>query len=882
MKNRPTNLYRLQFNPAFTLYDAIGVLPYLKDLGIDTLYCSPVLQPTKGSTHGYDLINPLRFNEEIGGEKAFLAFCFLAKSLGLSIILDIVVNHMSASLENPWWYDLLENGPDSEYADYFDVDFQPQLPFLRNKVLVPILDRPFHQALEQDLILLVLQEQRLALRVMGLLFPISAEGYIECLKAIEVFSRDQNIQETWKLLIKKEGGKQAVEKLIAEINQDKSRLETFVGKQHFLLEFWQYANQNSNYRRFFDIHSLAAIKMENAQVFDHFHHLIGKLLKDKLIQGLRIDHPDGLYEPYHYLDHLQKLYQTLVPLEKKPLYLVVEKILQKGERLPSHWPVQGTVGYEYLNLLQQMFVDQKQEENFSELYDAFLEDKVDKDLLLQKEKREFALLYMTSEMKALACKFFQCAVASKMEDISVEHLEEALIELYVFFPVYRTYLDHEMGALSSEQKTLLLEVFDKAKKNKPFLENSFAYLRSLFLDRCSVLTPLETACIMKFQQLSPVIMAKGLEDTHLYNYNRFIALNEVGGEPHGFGESIEVFHSEMEFKLKHHPDGWIALSTHDTKRSFDMRMRLCVLSEMFSEWKELVLSWKKQNACYKIHVEKELFPDSNREYFLYQTLVGFWPKDILDKSALLQRLKSYLIKASRESKAYTTWIHHHLVYEKALDHFLESILDEKTPFYKSLSKFVHKIDRVGQLNSLSCINLTLGLPAPLDIYQGTENWDFSLVDPDNRRPIDYKQRKTSLLKLKSITCYKKWFEDALQQEDLQPLKMYLLYRGLYARRESEELFLKATYIPVKCEGEKHHHIIAYIRQEGGFCTLVISGRFLLGYQDSSFWKDTYIFIPQDLVGITLTNIYTQASLQFKEIMSLKTLLEELPFGFWMS
>lgn len=844
MKYYPVNLYRLQLHAGFTFYEAASLLHYLKDLGVDTLYCSPFFQARAKSMHGYDVTNPLKINEELGGDAGFIAFQTLAHSLGFGIILDLVANHMAASVENPWWFDILEKGELSIYASYFDIDWSPNVKTLSGKVLVPILDVPSREALVEGKIKLIENAKGYFIEAAGLQLPINPDSY-----------------------------SRIMEKGVEYINSDKDVLQSLLSEQHFFLEFWQYAPQNINYRRFFDINDLAALKMDSKDAFNHYHQKVLQLLSEEKVQGVRVDHPDGIYEPYYYFKSLQES-------TGNSLYIVIEKILEREESLPKKWQVDGTVGYEYLNLINQLFVDKDEEIFFTDLYHEFIEENQDRERILQEEKRRFALLHMTSEMQNMSLKLFR---NKKKKEFTQEQLEEAIIELYVFFPVYRTYLEKESSLMTSEEKEVFFEAFDRAFISKPHLEQSFHFLKEVFfhtrrLDRC------EKDFVMRFQQLGPSIMAKGFEDTHLYNYNRFLSLNEVGGFPYNFGETVDVFHEKIASKQKTFPYGWITSSTHDTKRSFEMRMRLNVLSEIFSEWKDAALLWKEKNKCYK----HEGFPDNNREYFLYQTLVGFWPAKRVsseERDQLVARVKQYIIKASRESKAYTNWMHQHTSYENALLAFIDSILSEGSFFYTSLLTFIKKIDRAAQFSSLSCLNLSLGLPAPLDVYQGTELWDFSLVDPDNRRIVDYEVRKKLLEEINKIVLSKErkqWIASILEKENRELLKLYLFKVGLNLRRECREGFLEGEYIPLKCEGEKSDHVIAYLRKTTTFCTLVISSRFLYHYNSSEFWKCTTIQLPKEWKKASFLEVYTNETFEIDQSLLLKDVLKVLPFAMFIS
>lgn len=862
----PVNLYRLQLHAGFTFYDATRILPYLKNLGIDTLYCSPFFQAAPGSMHGYDITNPLKFNEELGGEKGFFVFQERAHSLDLGIILDVVANHMSASVHNPWWYDILEQGQASKYAAYFDIDWRSPIKNLYGKVLVPILDLPSKEAILQEKIQLTLGSQGLFITAMGQDLPLSPSSYHQIAQQLrtkaDILSVLQDDKKTAEL-----------KQQVALLNQDKGKLEKLLDQQHFLLEFWQFAPHNINYRRFFDINGLVALNMDHRRCFEEFHQLAVQLFTERKIQGMRIDHPDGFYEPYSYFQALRKKCTG----KQKP-YIVIEKILEREEALPQKWPVEGSVGYEYLNLLNQMFLDNSQEATLTHLYHRLLGQPLDVDIMVQQEKRDYTRTYMYSEIHVMACQLLK---ATKNPEITQERLEEAVVELYACFPVYRTYLEKATLLLTHEEKEVFLEAFDRASLSIPHLEMIFAFLKDIFFHRRE-LTSEEILFVMRFQQIAPAIMAKGFEDTHLYNYNRFISLNEVGGSPHHFGESIQTFHEKIQRKHTTHPYGWITFATHDTKRSHEMRLRLNVLTELAQEWTSQVLAWTKDNKKYK----HENFPDVNHEYFLYQALVGWWPVHLKngsnEKQVLVERVKRYLIKAARESKAYTNWTHHHTAYENALLAFIDELLDENNPFYHSLGIWVKKIARAGELNSLSCLNLALMLPGSLDIYQGTELWDFSFVDPDNRRPVDYAKRE-ELLQALPDRDPSLWITECFKNHNLEMLKLYLLKTGLHFRKTHPHMLIEAEYIPLRCEGSKKNHLIAYLRKSAqGAYTLTLSGRLLLHYKNKEFWADTSIRLPENWKDTTLTNLYTQNTAYITRTTQVQELLVTAPFGLFVT
>ncbi|MCH9631454.1 MAG: hypothetical protein S4CHLAM37_14770 [Chlamydiia bacterium] len=917
------NLYRFQMHKDFTFADACKRLSYLKDLGITTIYLSPIFQASKGSMHGYDVTNPKIFNKELGSADERDAFFNRADELGLSIIVDIVANHMGAFTENPWWYDVLENGPYSIYADYFDINWNPHIKTLQGKVLVPILESPSSKALEDGMIKIRATDEGIYIDANLKELPINPNSLfllmhprLEALRAKvppELFTRVNEVMLLCKNLVEREDKaskeKRAYELLkikkeladllkieaiflhiqesVVIVNEDTSLLLKILHKQHFFLEFWQYAPQNINYRRFFDINHLAALKMEQAHVFDDYHEFIFALLKEGRVDGIRIDHPDGFFDPLTYFRRLQIGYiaskygvnRSTVNDElgsSKPLYIIIEKILEKVERISENWLVSGTVGYEYLNYLNGLFVRRDAKDSFTRIYETFIEREVNEVELLTEEKKTFALLYMTSEMKALTHKLYY-GLRTKRKEIafSQEELEAAIVALFSFFPKYRSYMRLEKSGdillLSSEDKSAYLEAFEYSEQKYTELKECFAYLRDLFFLQESKLLGFEKEFILRFQQLSPSIMAKGFEDTHLYNYLRLVSLNEVGGFPHDFGTKGIDFHKKMQDKLEKFPYGWITTSTHDTKRSTEMRMRINTLSEIPAIWEKKVAHWKDQNAHFKLPTDEGIFPDLNMEYFIYQTLVGFWPGPVSldEKENLIERVCDYIVKAARESKAITNWVNHHINYENALEHFVKVILDDKTPFYKSLCEFVSGLRHPSALSSISLLNLTIALPGVLDVYQGTELFDFSLVDPDNRRAIHYGKREELLKEISAVGDPQVFIKECVDKGDFDALKMYVLHRGLILRKEKKALILEGSYERLPLTSETH---IAFYRIYQEEVLICISRRFFTSSEKVSF--ETF---PKELQSKKYRDIYTDEVIEIDSNFDLSELLDAYPF-----
>jgi len=702
--------YRLQLGPFFPLSRAKDFLEYFAELGVDALYLSPIFQPKPRSQHGYDVCSYDVINPELGGRGAYLEFTEKAHELGLKQMVDVVVNHMAATPANPWWCDVLKKGEASPFSHYFDINFHPKRRDLQGKILIPILGATLKETIEDGEIQLVQENGNHFIRYEDHYLP--ASGPFE------------------------------------------GSLESVLKRQHYLLTYWQEGPSSVNYRRFFDINELAALRVERDEVFAAAHSLLFELVEQGRIQGLRIDHPDGFLDPKGYFEKLPK-----------DTYVVVEKILESNESLRSDWAVSGTVGYEFLNDLNSVFVQKESEGPFDALTYKFIGKTQDGPSMLYEFKRRFALINMRSEVDSLA------------NGVSVE----AICHMCAAFPVYRSYFRKGDAALSRIDRGHFKTAIATVKERAPNVDTSF------FAPDQIVNHP---DFLLRFQQLTPPIMAKGMEDTFCYNYNRLVSLNEVGGDPMRFGITIEQFHQRNLSRLEEWPHTMTALSTHDTKRSYDTRMRINALSEIPVEWEQMLALWRKQNAPFKTTIKDHLVPEPNLELFFYQNLLGAYPISF-------ERMKNFMYKAMREAKVFTSWIDHNDTYEYAVIRFVEQVL-KNSDFLESFLPFHKKISEMGQLKSLAGIALQIGSPGVMDLYQGSEDWDYSLVDPDNRRLVDFER----LSKERSV-------------------KGQLIEAGLKFRKKYPELILHGTYHPIDL-GSDH---IAFERRHKKRSLLVVARRF---------------------------------------------------------
>lgn len=888
--NKPVNLYRLQLNYLFPFSKVEKWLEYFSLLGIDTLYLSSLFQANVQSLHGYDVTNPLKINKELGGIKGFKKLANKAKHYNITLVIDLVANHMSTSLANSWWYDVLESGKNSPFSSYFDIHWNSSDKRLKNKVLLPLLDISLDEALKKKKLSLISNKKGLFISVDQMKLPLSlttyhdvlakiknskAESFLKRIKSVNTI-KDQkkrafylnDVKSCWSALFQCKALKKEISIQCEKINREngpKGSLTNLLSRQNYLIESWKNAFALVNYRRFFDIHSLVALKMEKDHVFNHYHSLIFDLLKHNDIQGLRIDHPDGLYDPCRYFKNLQENYAGLFPQktkEEKPLYLIIEKILQKDEKIPQNWPVEGSVGYEYLNLITHLYIDKRSKKLFQQFYEDFIRDHTDYLQLLLEEKRVVCRDYLKSDIEFLSLKLKKI-----FKIFSFNAIQKALVELFSSFPVYRTYLEENTVEMSQQDESVLNEAFQACLKNSPQSQTVLKKIQHIFFKKTKK-TKEEAEFIMRFQQLCPAVMAKGFEDTHLYNFNQFLAFNEVGGFPEEFGVSRELFHSKMQDKLKNYPYSWIPSSTHDAKRSEGVRLRLVALSEVFEEWKGLISMWTM-----RYNKDKASLIDKNMEYFIYQSIVGLWPCFDLDKEEkinYIERIKNYIIKSAKEAKRYTNWINQSVSYEKALMRFLDKIfLDVR--FYEELTLFVKKIAVYGYHNVLSATVLKIGLPAALDVYQGTEFVDFALVDPDNRRNVNFEIREEILKKLYQSTI------DQSLCKTYDHIKMHIMHVGLMLRKKNPDLIFCGEYLPLFIEGEAADHVIAYARIYRHQMMIVITTRFF-SQLCLERRANTVIDIPSRLRSDKYTEIFTSEKFNVTGKIFLKELCSKKNFA----
>jgi (1->4)-alpha-D-glucan 1-alpha-D-glucosylmutase len=848
VQHEPTSTYRVQLNKQFDFEAAPRLLPYLKELGIDHLYCSPYLQAAPGSTHGYDVVNHSRVNEELGGAPGFDRLCHELETDGMRQILDIVPNHMAITgRENPWWWDVLENGPSSPYAAFFDVDWEPPERRLHNMVLMPVLEDQYGSLLGAGKLSIVRENDSFMVKVGDRVFPLgprslrfvlSAAGRIYENNLISYLGdafgelaapastdrativrrhRDRKIFSAMlsRLLEEDPAAASAIDQALAQISADKSHLHEVLEAQNYRLAYWRMAARDLGYRRFFDITTLVGLRMENVQVFDATHQLILKWVSEGRLAGLRIDHPDGLRDPFGYLQRLRNACPKA--------WIVAEKILSGSERLRESWPIDGTTGYDFMNIVGRLLVDPTGDEPMTSIYRDFSGETADFASMVRAKKQLAMRGSLGSDINRLTAQFLDvCEADINHRDYSRHEVHEVLRAALACLNVYRTYA-REPREIAPEDERLILDAIAAAKIYRPDLDQRlFDFLGEILRLRVESQTAVELA--MRFQQVAAAVMAKGLEDTAFYSFNRMIALNDVGGDPATFATTPAAFYQWCREIQKKWPRTMLATSTHDTKRSEDVRARLFVLSELPDLWQAKVKEWGELNQQYRTRD----YPDRNFEYHLYQNIVGAWPIDE-------ERMLKYAEKAMREAKIFTSWTDQNEEYESAVRNFIEKLYDDTT-FRRSLDDFVAGIVEPGRVNSLTQTLIKITAPGVPDFYQGCELWDHSLVDPDNRRPVDFESRRALLKQLDGATP-----EQVMERAGEGLPKLWLIKQGLALRSRHPEWFgASSDFHPMRARGRRSEHVVAYARAGGS--VIAVAPRLVVKLGGE--WHGTTFAIPE--------------------------------------
>jgi (1->4)-alpha-D-glucan 1-alpha-D-glucosylmutase len=937
----PRATYRLQFQKDFGFEDARRIVPYLAALGISHVYASPLTKARPGSSHGYDVIDFNHLNPELGDEAAFEGLIAELHAHDMGLLLDFVPNHMGVGSDNPWWLDVLEWGPHSPYATFFDIDWEASARGVRGKITLPVLGDQYGKVLEagdlrlqfdgaEGVFLVAYYDER---------FPIGVGRYPQLLHATaslldregaalfeladrfatlsaEEASPDQWLvrrQEAFGLkaalaeIVREPAVRDALEAAVAAFNGTPGLPDTFqplhglLEEQAYRLAYWRVASSEINYRRFFDINQLAGLRMEQGDVFEATHRLLLRLIAEAKVQGVRLDHIDGMYDPRGYCQRLLSRVADVLAESPggerpeidarngRPIYLLVEKILARHENLREDLPVAGTTGYEFINLVGGLLVDPAAERSLSATYHRFIDQEPDFAQLVLAAKQQILRYSLNSELHVLGHEFHRLAQESwTTRDFTLTGLREALADIITRFPVYRTYITDD--SVKPEDRRDLDWAVSWARKETALVDHTvFDFLQAALstdlvgtrgYERSDVI-----ATAMHFQQLTGPVMAKSLEDTAFYRYHRLVALNEVGGEPSNFGVSPAAFHTLVQQTLRFHPHAMLATATHDHKRGEDVRARLNVLSELPLEWRSQVGRWARLNRSKRQDVDGQRVPGRNDEYLLYQTLLGAWPLEIDDPehpglAAFTERIVAYMIKASREAKVRTSWMAPDADYEAGLERFVRRILDprEARAFLADLLAFEPRIAVVGAVNGLAQTLLKLTAPGVPDTYQGCELWDLSLVDPDNRRPVDYELRRACLEgPVEPAALVAGWRDGRIKQ--------HVVARTLALRGRAPALFGRGDYTALATTGRHAERVVAFSRRAGEAAALTVAPRLMAPLLQGSdrplpppaAWKETAIELPEGWPERPLVDELTGRHLTSRSgRLALSELLAELP------
>jgi len=942
----PSSTYRIQLNQDFRFADARNILNYLHELGISDLYLSPVLASRKGSNHGYDVIDPTRINPDLGTEEEFAALQADLQSRGMGLLLDIVPNHMAASAENPWWMDVLENGAQSAFAAFFDIEWHPHARSLEGKILLPILGRPFGEALDSGEIQLIFTDGRFFFQYFETLLPLSPRSYFEILNhraehlketlaegnpsyneysgilasVLELARADRRVADTAaERRLRFESARERLRSIVnsspevarlvaenvSEINGNEGDpasfgfLQRLLAEQNYKLAFWQNLNESINYRRFFTIADLVGVRVEDPLVFEATHGYIFRLVSKTSQAGLRVDHIDGLRDPMTYLSRLQERFasdenRTAIS------YVLVEKILALHENLPEDWPVSGTSGYDYLNQANGIFVNPEGARQIEEIYSNFIGRRQDFTEVVYQKKKLVMNSLLGVEMRTLGRHLAELAAQDRYaRELDRGLLIDALIEVTARLPVYRTYIRNM--DVPSQAARYIDHAVEAARNDARHLSPGyFNFVREvlLLLNPPHVLPDqreARLAFVMRWQQFTGPIVAKGFEDTALYVYHPLLSRNEVGGNPRpSEAASREQFFTFLQQRRQRWPGTLNATSTHDTKRSEDVRARLNVLSEIPHEWNERLERWAHLNAKYKEQAGGQFAPDRNEEYFLYQTLLGVWPLEQQGFATLVERVQAHLVKATREAMVHTRWTRPNEAHEDALHNFAARILSpDNIEFLRDFRELEAKITHCGMINGLSQALLKIAAPGVADFYQGSEFWDLRLVDPDNRGPVDFRARTGALERLARTEtgALESLLRSLLDNWTDGRVKLFLIWKALRFRREHGQLFHEGEFLPLQTAGCHAQNVIAFIGKTSSISVLVAIPRWLsqlpaMGEPLQFEWCDTQVLLPlgsPDQWRNILTNRQVRSTTRNESSCLLATdLFHQFPVAFLQS
>lgn len=940
----PLSTYRLQLHAGFNFADAETLLPYLQRLGIGDCYLSPVFEARPGSMHGYDVMRHDRLNPELGGDAGFARLASAVRERGMGLLLDIVPNHMGVGNDSIWWQDVLENGRASEYAEYFDIDWEPLKSDMQGKLLLPILGDQYGNELESGRIQIEIENgvgrvkyfdhvMPLAPRSLPLIFPeetledlpqnlrdllrdlwshVPPNSTADSGLAAQRRAQLQEIQPRVRKALADPENQPAIAAALKEVNgrpgdpHSFDRLHAVLEEQPYRLAFWRVSAEEINYRRFFDINDLVGLRMENPAVFAATHCLIRRMLANKQITGLRVDHCDGMFNPRQYLIRLQMLHiasqccgaEPSGPvgengiedtvrdavrgydwsLAQGPLYVVVEKILEPREALPREWPVRGTSGYDFIHFANQVFIQQENRKRFDDLYASMIGRTPDPEEVIYRAKLQVMQNALSSETHVLTNLLSHLGSADRRARDFTDNLLGAVIrETIACFPVYRTYID-DRGQYTERDRMYIHQAIARAKYRSPDTDTSaFDFLRDTLLlhgRSGAEIDQRELYFALKFQQLTGPVMAKGVEDTAFYRFNRFISANEVGSSIGSFGIPVDTFHASNLERLENSPDAMLATSTHDTKRSEDVRNRLNVISEMARLWPAFVRRAQRLNARFKQTIEDgRVAPSANEEYLIYQTIAGAWPwkmNSTEDRRQFIERLQQYMTKALSEAKINLSWVNPNERYVAAVHAFIAGILTPdadgtERKFVAALALLLPSLKLFGAVNSLAQVVLKVASPGVPDFYQGCEMWDLSLVDPDNRRSVDFGTRTEALdmmLRKAEAEGALAACREVMATLDDGRMKLWTTHRALQTRAAMRAVFHRGEYVPLRAADDYAQHVIAFMRRLGEECVLAVVPRFactLMRHRVEmplgEAWGDAALIV-EECADMRLRNVFT--------------------------
>lgn len=882
--HNPVSTYRLQLNDSFTLARVEDLLPYLRELGITTVYAAPIFEATPRSTHGYDGVDPARIAPEIGTREQLTELSKQLKTAGMGWLQDIVPNHMAYHQHNTWLIDLLEKGALSRYRDFFDITYTSDM--YHGRIMAPFLGQSLEEVLESGQLKLIYERNRLFLKSYDNEFPLKPGSYVSVLKESE--STLSNAQEQWlqqveqlrsvddaetlaleweeclkqlTAIVKTDGGRQWIDTGLATINAPTERLKALADEQHYRLCAWTEGMRTINYRRFFTVNGLICLNMQNKHVFDQYHTLIKELVDRGVFQGVRVDHVDGLYDPEGYLQRLRELVGP-------EAYVTVEKIQQADEPLPQSWlqTIQGTSGYDFLAQVNNLLTDPTSEGQFTQFYESLVGTNTPMPKRIRDRKAYILYQHMGGEMNNLLDHFHDLRLADQpdLERVEDASLRLAIAEVLIHCPVYRYYANQL--PLPNDEATAIRALFTAIREEKPDLESAVALLEDALLLKPPVADDDYRDRARRFyqrlMQFTGPLMAKGVEDTLMYTYNRFIGHNEVGDSPGRFGLAVDVFHQTMQERQAQWPLSMNGLSTHDTKRGEDARARLNVLTALPDEWLAEVRQWMVMNAELKTNGR----PDVNDEYFIYQSLVANYTMptgtgesvtmpDPTDDN-FTERLGDFLQKALHEAKRYVSEVHGpgDDAYVEATKAFALGLLDKNRPFWARFETFLKRVADFGISNSLAQVVLKNTCPGVPDLYQGAEGWDLSFVDPDNRRPVNFAQRQAWLAEFQAELPTNHGGPDLFELWNDRfsgRVKLFVTHKLLQVRKANPDLFAKGDYLPLTVEGAFREYVMAFARHNGSDWLVVVIPLHLARLCKSQNitdvldldWQDTRVTLP---------------------------------------